>query len=407
MRHFLIPIARHRAKALIVLLFSLPLLASLLMRPQGSAENRYLANFPATPHSWTETLQYPAKIDLWINDHLGWRNQLIGMNNYVRFHLFHQFPTRQLLLGRHGRLMLSAYNTVDPEYSGVLAVCGYGRSDADHAALVAQINLFDATLGAQGLDARLIIAPTSPLVYREELPGWLQRRCASVQVPMQRALAAPQLRGREHILYPLPDFLAAKQTMDIFPVSWFHWSGDGARLAAELSAQRYWGVAPQQTPELHTTIRRLPSDMDNLMPGVTLDSNVKQVDFAGSGVQECHGAACYPELPDVMAKLWGLNRYHHDGAPLPRLVVVSDSYGLELAPWYTRYFRDVLQVSTNDLAQLTPDQCRRLAQFLFRQPGPQQLIFVYHDATVQGGGRIGSDLATLFPPAGVVRAAAR
>ena len=400
-------LARHRAKALIVLLFSLPLLASLLMRPQGSAENRDLASFPATPHSWAETKQYPARIDAWISDHLGWRNQLIGMNNYVRFHLFHQFPTRQLLLGRHGRLLLSACNTVDPEYSGVLAVCGYGRSDADHAALVAQINLFDATLRAQGLDARLMIAPTPPLVYREELPGWLQRRCASAQIPVQRALADPQLRGREHIFYPLPDFLAARQSMAIFPPSWFHWSGDGARLAAELSAQRYWDVQPQQAPELHTTIRQLPSDMGNLMPGVTLDSSVKQVDFAGSGVQECQGASCYPELPDVMAKLWGANRYRHDGAPLPRLVVVSDSYGLELAPWYTRYFRDVVQVATNELAQLTPDQRRRLAQFLFRQPGPQKLIFVYHDATVQGGGRLATDLAMLFTAADAAQAAAR
>lgn len=397
-RYFTLPIARHRAKVLIVLLFSLPLLASLLMRPQGSAENRYLANFPAAPHSWAETLQYPAKIDLWISDHLGWRNELIGMNNYVRFHLFHQFPTRQLLLGRHGRLLMATYNTVDPVYSGVLAVCGYGSSDDGNAALVAQINLFDATLRAHGLDGRLMIAPTPPLVYREELPGWLQRRCASAQVPMQRALASPQLQGREHIFYPLPDFLAAKQSMAIFPVSWFHWGGDGARLAAELSAQRFWGAQPQAAPELHSTIQRLPSDLSNLMPGVTLDSSVKLVDFAASGVQECHGATCYPELSDVMAKLWGVNRYRHDGAPLPRLVMVTDSYGLQLAPWYARYYRDVVQVATNDLTQLAPEERRRLARFLFQQPGPQDLIFVYHDATVQGGGRIATDLGQLFPP---------
>lgn len=395
MTHRLTQLRRHSAKGLMVLLFSVPVLASLLPAPQGTAENRYLAAAPAAPHSWTEALAWPAKADLWINDHLGLRNELIALNNQVRYTLFRQFPTRQLLAGRHGRLFLSAYNTVDAPYSSIQGACGYGSNAATEGQLVQQFNSFAATIRAQHLEARLLLVPSAPIIYHEDLPRWLQARCGASVPPIQRALASPQVQDGARILYPLEAMRAARAGSAIFPATWFHWAGDGPRLAAELSMARFW--AAPATPPLAGKIERLPSDLDNLAPGIALASDVKLVDFAASGVQECHGPACFPEMPDLMAKLWGVNRFHNPAAPLPRLVLVTDSFGLSAAPWFARYYRDVLQVATNDLARLTPSEVERLKTLLFQQQTPQHLLFLYHDGTVQGGGRIASDLQIFFP----------
>lgn len=397
MKHTPTLVRRHAAKALIVLLFSIPLLAMLLMKDAGTSENRNLAALPAAPHSWPETLAFPGKIDLWLNDHLGLRNQLIDWNNLIRFKLFKQFQTNQLILGHHGRVFLSAYNANEAPYSGIQGVCGYGVGPGPVNAVVAHVNLFSRTMREQELGGRLMIVPSAPMVYSEDLPDWLHARCAGTTAGVQRAMASPQLKDPELVLYPLAELRAIRANAAVFPSTWFHWAGAGPRLGAELTMQRFWPAQGDQAPLLRTVTTDRASDVAHLFPGVKLNSRVETVDFAASGVKECSGAPCYPEMSEVALKLWGINRYSNPAAPLPRLVMITDSFGISLAPWYARYYRDVLQISSNDFDQLSPDQVRRLKEVLFQRETPQHLLFVYHDGTAQGGGRIEADINVLFP----------
>ena len=398
MNHTLTLARRHAAKALIVLLFSIPLLAMLVIKDAGTGENRNLAALPATPHSWQETLAYPGKLDLWLNDHLGLRVQLIELNNLLRYKLFEQFQTHQLILGHHGRVFLSAYNPAEAPYSGIQSTCGYGIGADKVAALVDHINLFNRTMREQQLGGRLVIVPSAPVVYGEDLPDWLRARCASTTVPMQRAMASPQLREPDLVLYPLAELRAIRAGAAVFPSTYFHWAGAGARLGAELSVQRFWPGQGGEPPPLRTVTGAQPSDLAHMFPGVRLDSRVETVDTAASGVTACSGAPCYPEMADVVSKLWGVTRHSNPAAPLPRLVLITDSFGIALAPWYARYYRDVVQVATNDLGLLSPAEVVRLKAVLLQKASPQHLLFVYHDGTAQGGGRIEADMKMLFPP---------
>lgn len=393
-----LPVRRHAAKALIVLLFSIPLLAMQLMKDVGTGENRNLAALPAAPHNWPDTLAYPGKIDLWLNDHLGLRNQLISWNNWLRFKLFKQFPTHQLILGHHGRVFLSAYNNNEAPYSGIQSICGYGIGADTVDRVVDHINVFNRTMREQALGGRLMIVPSAPVVYSEDLPDWLRGRCAGTTPPIQRVMTSPQLREPGLMLYPVAELRAIRANAAVFPSTWFHWAGAGPRLGVELSMQRFWPRQGDPPPPLHIVTASRPSDVGHLFPGVKLDSKVETVDFAASGVTECSGAPCYPEMRDVALKLWGINRYSNPAAPLPRLVLLTDSFGISLGPWYARHYRDVLQISTNDLTQLSPAEVARLKEVLFQRRTPQHLLFVYHDGTVHGGGRVEADIKVLFPP---------
>jgi hypothetical protein len=396
--HTLTLARRHAAKALIVLLFSIPLLAMLVMKDAGTGENRNLAALPATPHGWRDTLAYPGQIDLWLNDHLGLRKQLIELNNLVRFKLFKQFQTHQLILGHHGRVFLSAYNPAEAPYSGIQSICGYGIGADTVTAVVNHINLFNRTMREQRLGGRLMIVPSAPMVYAEDLPDWLRARCASTTAPIQRVMASPLLQQPELVLYPLAELRAIRANAAVFPSTYFHWAGAGARLGAELSMQRFWPGQGVEAPPLRTGTEAHASDVAHMFPGVKLDSRVETADLAASGVTACSGAPCYPEMAAVASKLWGINRYGNPAAPLPRLVLITDSFGIALGPWYARYYRDVLQISTNDFGQLSPAEVVRLKAVLFQRESPQHLLFVYHDGTVQGGGRIEADINVLFPP---------
>lgn len=417
----------HAAKALIVLIFSIPTLAPqlpasmtaplsawlaerlpppllLLLQSTPVGENRNLAALPELPRTWAGTLAFPAALDSWVADHMGFRSQLITANNLLRFELFGQFPTSQALLGRHGRVFLASYGTNAPAYSGIDAVCGIIAPPEQRTSLVAHLNLFSTTMEAHGLDGHLMIVPSAPVVYTEDLPAWEARRCTNSTPPIATALASPQLRAPGSVLYPLAELRAMRADAAVYPGTWFHWAGPGARRSAELSLERFWHIAPDLAPPLKHSVRSMPSDLSHLFPGVALASAVDMVDTAASGVTECHGAPCYPELPEIIAKLWGVTRFSNPAAPLPRLVLVTDSFGLSVGPWYARYYRDVLQVTTNDLSQLTPAERARLAALLFQRQQPQHLLFIYHDATVQGGSRIAIDLAYLLPPQGAAGA---
>jgi len=236
------------------------------------------------------------------------------------------------------------------------------------------------------------------MVYGEDLPAWLRARCASTTAPMQRVMASPQLLEPDLVLYPLAELRAIRAGAAVFPSTYFHWAGAGPRLAAELSMQRFWPRQGGAPAPLRTVTGAQPSDVAHMFPGVKLDSRVETADLAGSGITACSGAPCYPEMADVASKLWGINRYSNPAAPLPRLVLITDSFGIALAPWYARYYRDVLQVSSNDFGRLSPAEVLRLKAVLLQKESPQHLLFVYHDGTAQGGGRIEADLNILFPP---------
>lgn len=385
---------QHSAKCLIVLLFLIPAVASIWGENSATQENRTLAPLPARPHSWEQALRYPGQFERWANDHVGLRAELVGLNNRIRYRLFHHFPTSQVLKGKNGRLFLADHTYAPGRYGAIQDVCGYQFRDLP--GLVNQLNLFGSTMQAQGLDGHLMIVPTASVIYPEDIPDWLARRCQGKPIPMEMAFNDPQLRYKDKMIYPLAQLLAAKSAHPVFPKTWYHWAGAGPRIAADLSMQKFWPTGLAEVPPIPVANYDYPSDISHLFPGLRLSSNIEGVNFAVAGIKDCQGATCYPELSGFADKLWGINRFHNPKAKLARLVMVTDSFGLSLGQWYSRYYRDVIQIASNDFGRLSPTEMQQLKQFLFGADKDQYLLFVYHDGTLQSGNRIVGDMGTLF-----------
>jgi hypothetical protein len=387
----------HSAKILIVFMLAMPALVGLVRKDALPIENRVPALFPSRPDSWNALLRYPAMLDLWINDHFGFRRQLVKLNNRVRYHLFGQFPTRQVVAGRNGRIFLAAHATSHPPYSAILLSCGAHANDM--SPIAAQLNRFSAAYDKLGIDAKIMIAPSAPAVYPEDLPAWLAAQCDPVSAPIPRVLAAPLLApdAQARAYFPMETMRRLEPGEHAIPKTWFHWAGAGPRAVAQESVRRFWPTraAPAPAPLASRTASK-DSDIAHLFEGVRLASEVEETDYAASGIDACDRPQCFPELGRIAEKLGDVSRYRNDRAQAGRLVLFSDSYGHYIAGGYSPFFREVVHFSTNNFGLLSADDMAALRQMFLQRAADQQVLFVYHDVSVLWG-RIEADQKKLLP----------
>jgi hypothetical protein len=387
--------AANLAKTLLIALLAIPAIRSIAEKDKPVSENRKLAAFPAHPESWESVLKYPAQLDKWINDHFGYRSRFLALNNRIRYALFKQFPTAQVIEGQNGRIFLSTHEAHYAPFAAIHMTCGYQFSE--HDKIAGQLNAFHTRLAALGMNARLLIGPSSPSVYPDELPEWLANRCRA-SVPPFDEITKPQrltAAARSFAYFPLEEMRSESARTDVIPKTWFHWAGAGARTVVEKSVGRFWGIAPDEGTALKTKTESLPSDLSHIFPGVQLRSDIETIDFSGSGVEECTGGKCFPAHAGIMEKLGDVSRYRNPQAPKERLILVTDSFGRYIAGWYARYFRDVMHISTNFVATLNAEETQQLQDFLLQQAKAGEVVFVYHDAGVLAG-RVGIDHKKIF-----------
>jgi hypothetical protein len=388
-------LGEHAAKILIVALLALPAVFGVVHRDESPIENRMPAVFPAWPASWSAALEYPFKLDLWINDHFGFRRQLVKLNNWIRYRFFHQFPTHQVIAGRNGRIFLAAHATSHLPYSAILLSCGAQFHDA--GLIAGQLNNFANGYGRLGLDPKIVIAPSAPAAYPEDLPAWLTTQCTLAAAPIPRVLAAENLmpEARAKVYFPLERMRSLEPNVHAIPKTWFHWAGAGPRVVAEDTVRRFWGFAQRQPPlVIHPEMR--DSDISHLFEGVRLQSEIEVADYAASGIEACDGPQCFPELGTIAGKLGDVSRYRNPAAPGRRLVLFSDSYGHYIAGDFAPYFREVVHLSTNTFGLLNSAELAMLRQTFLHPEFGQELLFVYHDVSVLWG-RIEADQKLLLP----------
>ncbi|MES2300262.1 MAG: hypothetical protein V4582_24725 [Pseudomonadota bacterium] len=388
---------RHGAKPLLILLLALPALTAFLPGGAMTGEQRKLAAPPALPHTWPGAVQYTAQLEAWVNDHFGMRERLVAFNNRIRYALFRQFPTQQVIEGQEGRIFLAAHQKTDKPYSAIIEAFG-GLNDAA-AVMIDDLNAFEAASRAHGVQARVVIVPSSPAVHVKQLPPWLARRYQDVPIPAMRALDAPTLQAsiRHRVYVPFREMRADAEQFDVFPRAWFHWSGTGPRKVAGYVMENLFGESATTGTAPKTTFKDMPSDLSHMFPGVSRSSRFEQIDYAASGIDACLGPSCFGALEPIMAKLYQMAIFRNPAATRGRLVFITDSFGMPAAPWYARYYKEVLLFSTNNFDRLNAAEMAQVRALLFRPQAHDDVLFLYHDVTVYSG-RIGEDGRALFPP---------
>ncbi len=391
-------LTRHAAKIYCVLILSLPLLASQYLSQELSSENRAMANFPPLPSTLASTIAYPAALEPAINDRFAMRAQLVKLNTWMRYTVFRVFPTPQVIEGRNGYNFLASHHPQGQPYGAIRIACGEAFTHYDYT--LQQLNSFAQAFGRRGLSPKILVVPSGPVVYREHLPQWLAERCPLDQLPMSIMLASPKLSpaARSLIYFPLAEIRALGPDMPAMPQHYFHWRGGGPKAIAEATEQYFWKRPPQLASRLPLVYADGPSDYHWLYPGIEVIRKIGMPDFAGTAITPCEGSHCFPELAAQMKKLSDVARYRNTAPGLaPRLVIIGDSFAPNAAPWFARYYQEVIMIGTNFVTQLNAAERKQVVEFLYRRDSGDEILYIYHDATVYSG-RVGADLEHLLLP---------
>ena len=361
-------------------LLPLPLSVQTLQSSGGiRGENRRLSPPPELPRSLTELAHWPAAADAWIADRFGLRGPMIRVNNWLRYRLFDEIPTRQIIQGRHGRLFLgNADGQADDQM--ILNICGAGVSEAEVQDATRQAAAFLNHASKAGLDAAMLIVPTAPRLYKQDLPKRLARACDGSTPPIDRvARALMKTPGLPPVIYPVNRMLALEQTMAVIPREHFHWAGEAPVIIARDVIAQVFGLP--RTMTLPLAVVRRSSDLNGLAPGIGESTSIKEPDVRAAGVRTCPNVRCGPVagVPDTAAT--AVERYFRAGEG-PPMLIIADSFGDEIGRDFTEYSPEVWLLSTNSLRALSGYDRAALMQVVLARFRGQRAVLVYHDQQV-------------------------
>ena len=298
-----------------------PATAQLTFGSTDDDDNRPMRAAPQAPASVEDAMRWPRGFDGYLADHFGLRKYLIRADVFLRWNVFGESTTPRLLPGRNGRVFLAGG---EPHYRSVLSVCGAYGDDDWRAAIAASTAEALRRAAAKFPDMKVLVIPTAPVLYPQDLPGWVEQPCRD-RVPL-----APDVIGRlpadlrAAVLYAVAPLAALPSSVPLIPKMSFHWRGRGARLFTQALAEREFGLKPKARAVW--TDREKPVELAFAF-GRWFMTRVEEPDWRASGIEQCAGAnECFREpafaAVDFPLGTWRLKRTNGP----ERLLILGDSF---------------------------------------------------------------------------------
>ena len=356
------------------------LVHALLPAEQRRGENRAPAPLPAPPASLAALPAWTTATDAWLRDHFGLRNRYLDVQDQLLFRLFGTFASPQILPGREGRLFLASHAAGEPYRNSLLRTsCGIAVPPERRQQIAQSLaEVLARTDTVHPGPTLAILVPSAAALYPAQLPPWLERQCRAATPLLAGIVEAVPAPLRPRAINLLPVLAALDPATPAIPPHNFHWDGAGPLRAAAWIAETQFHRQPAFA--LPTRTLRKRSDITGFFPGLRIMGDVVQAEETRAGVATCIGPDCFtaslgPETARLLADL----RRHESPAPQGRLLLLTDSFGAFASAGFTPYFREVVQVSLNNLPQLSPPQRARLRQALIEEYRPDATLFLFHD----------------------------
>lgn len=366
--------------SLCFILIALPLLVhSLKLEKNDSAlENRTLAEYPGKPKNQKDWIQFTTRFDRYLDDHFGLRQTLVQWNQGWRYALLKEAVSPQVTVGKDGYLFFNAHEANHP-LRMLEFICGKNISEQQIEELAHQISSFEQFSKSQNPSTTIAFVPSKPALYGEYLPAWWQQECGRYQPTLLRVMGKLQQQdSKTRVVYPLTEMTAAKAQQQLYPLHDFHWQGKGAQSFAEIIAEQVWGKKANAALPFVTELSE--SDMQRFMPGVNLKQSLQQPDWKASSFTYCEGPTCFTELAHaaILGDVTRIQRRQASSVQGQRLLLITDSFGHGVAPYFAPYFDEVWHVSSNNTGALNAGQKQELKES-FEKFAPTQTLYLFHD----------------------------
>lgn len=202
-----------------VALLMAPAVAMPFFTDVANTEKRELSKLPAIiQEDGSFNQRFAVEMNTWIQEHIGFRNQMISVNSRLRTGLFGQGATDDIVVGKEDWLFY--YESVD-DYLHVPTITGRNAANAAHTAA-----LFQAYAREQGSEFLLAFLPNKNTVYGEYMPYYYAPRQGEAG-SRELFLAALQAEGVNFVDL-LPAMQEAAKKGQIYQKQDSHWTYEGA-----------------------------------------------------------------------------------------------------------------------------------------------------------------------------------
>lgn len=324
---------------------------------QNTAENRVLAEMPE--FSLSRFSEYPEQFDLFVNDHFPFRVQLTSAYSLMGY-LLQSSLNENVILGDDGWLF---YNNIN---DGAAFNTLYGRVVWNEERIVSAAEWLQEKadrLKSKGIDFLVLIPPDKERIYAEKL----QRKYgeASENRPVKQLLEYIENQTDVRMVYLLDALQDAKRERPEDTLYYkldTHWNDLGAyfgvsRLAEELGIDPFPPVT--ETQVIYEESEQSARDLADMM-GIGK--------YLGRDrIYSVHG---YSDSPEKEKTSWdyivtnedfyGSVRTENDEGDSRKLLVIRDSFGTAMIPYFATKFQQTVQIhqksfSWSDIEKEEPD----------------------------------------------------
>lgn len=365
---------------LIAILLALPVIAMPSAKRLSLAQQRTVAELPATDKLTAQPRLYFAAL-----------NDFFADNNWLALHAANLRQDMYLSIGgtgsnqvvRNGDFhFISRHGPGQPEFSAIGNACRLAEPDPQAMArLTSSYQYIRTTLEAHGIVMRVLIVPSKPVLYADRLRGRVPLRIETMCLEASKgrgrsaALAAAFPLDAENVgvSYPLERFVSKRDEPHYFPPENFHANGKAAFDAAQT-------IAPKPTAQIvpKPELQRANADMTAIYGQRRISMWI--YDYAEFDISNY--------LDVMVARTWtpfqvkNLYRATRTTNSLTdrTAVIFADSFGdfvfEHLAPYYK-------ELSLMPRTGAQPDDfVRALLWVQSEQSPPAEVIFIVHDGGI-------------------------
>ena len=310
-------------------------------------EKRKLAQFPEL--NWRlETIEsFPKAFDRYIRDNFGFRNKLIKLYNTLQVKWLKQSPVPAVVIGEDGWL----FNALEGAISDY-----YGRNKPTILSLETWRQTLEVRkkwFEQQDIAYFLIIAPNKHSIYSEFLPKSIRQaagmtRWTKFMAHLEEYKTSPVIDSRQALL-------AAKTLTNVYHKTDTHWNDYGAFIAAQEIAKQIAGDADifdsMRPASSGKALTQSSGDLANIL-GLEDIFNEYAVTFSPD--KPCATLVKNPYAIDI-PKGGKMEVFQCNQAPIQaKALVIHDSFGRNLKPHLSEYFRETVYINWGGLENYRP-----------------------------------------------------
>jgi len=315
--------------------------------PAVEAELRLPAPAP------TFSARLPSQTEAWFDDRFGLRGTLVSLYGLATYELFGVSPTPRVIVGHDGWLFYTSSASTPPQDRLMTQHRGLRTLTPLELARVASVIEQDrAWLAERGIEYVLVVAPDKHSIYRDMLPE--RYTSLSTRTPLDQIAEELSRHPSLRFVDPRAALLAARQRDRVYAKTDTHWNALGAAVATGevVNALRepFASIRPVELP-------RVGAWEDEKGLGLARMMGLENTLVEGSPLLEpAHALRARPDARDALLADASLAAHRkvlqagilavtdNDDARLPRAVVIQDSFGELMMPFFAESFSRVVFV---------------------------------------------------------------